>query len=106
MFTVIYRFEIKEGTEEQFRAGWRALTVSLYEECGSLGARLHRLDATTFLAYALWPNEDVWKLGEEVIGSFLVGTNWDEMVELRSELLFTAHVTDDLLHARPYQPIA
>lgn len=106
VFAVIYRFEIKEGTDDQFRAGWRALTVRLYEECGSLGARLHRLGATTFLAYALWPTEQVWQDGEMVIGSFLQGTNWDEMVELHSEMLFTAHVTDDFLHTAPYQPIA
>lgn len=102
MYAVIYRYTIREGSDDQFRAGWRALVNKIYTECGSLGARLHRESATTFLGYHLWPSEQAWSIGAQVIDSFVGGTNFDEAVDLQQELLFALPVTDDLLNTRPF----
>lgn len=105
MYAVVYRFTIREGADQQFRAGWRALTQKIYSECGSLGSRLHRVDDTTFVAYAQWPSEETFHLAAQMMDSFSGGTNWDETVDLQTEIMFTMVMTDDMLKTAPFQRV-
>lgn len=50
----IYRWKVKKGYEKQFEENWAKVTEGIYEECGSLGSRLHYADGV-YLAYAQWP---------------------------------------------------
>lgn len=61
MFAVIYQFEVKSGKESAFRAAWKDLTSLIYQNCGSLGSRLHSSNAGTYIAYAQWSNREQWK---------------------------------------------
>jgi heme-degrading monooxygenase HmoA len=58
MFAVIYRFEVRPGREEEFRAAWRAVTEALETQRGSLGARLHRAPDGAWISYAQWPSRE------------------------------------------------
>jgi len=61
MFAVLYRWSVRAGHEEQFTEAWTAMTVSIREQCGSFGSRLHRSADGTWVAYALWPDEATWQ---------------------------------------------
>lgn len=58
MFTVLYRWRIKPGLEEQFVESWSAVTKYYRSEHGSLGSRLHRAQDGSFYGYAQWPSEE------------------------------------------------
>lgn len=57
MFAVIYRWQLKPGTEDQFRAAWRQGTKDIEELFETGGSRLHRASDGSWLAYARWPNK-------------------------------------------------
>jgi heme-degrading monooxygenase HmoA len=61
MFAVIYQFNLKEYRESEFKGSWKQLTQLIYEYEGSLGSRLHKLNDTSYIAYAQWPDRDTWK---------------------------------------------
>jgi len=61
MFAVQYRWRVKPGTEDAFRAAWRAMTESIRERHGTSGSRLHRTDAGELVAYAVWPSRQQWE---------------------------------------------
>ena len=68
MLTVIYRWRLRAGMEEQFVEGWRRVTAAIHQSCGSYGARLHRCHDGTWLAYARWPDQqarDACEHGEQ-----------------------------------------
>jgi len=56
MLTVIYRWRLQPGKEEQFVDGWTRVTTAIHASCGSYGSRLHRCSDGTWLAYAMWPS--------------------------------------------------
>lgn len=58
MFVVMYRWEIVDGREDEFREGWEALTRAYMQLFGSLGSRLHAADDGTWIAYAQWPSRE------------------------------------------------
>lgn len=60
MFCVVYRFHVRQDEEEQFQAGWKALTEILKAQNGALGSRLHRDSNGAWIAYAQWPDEPTW----------------------------------------------
>src|SRR5262249_441063 len=61
MFVVIYRWKIKAGMEEQFRAAWRKATRAIVFRYGGLGSRLHQADDGGWVAYAQWTNRARWE---------------------------------------------
>lgn len=65
LLTVLYRWEAKPGSEVMFREGWRAMTESIYRTRRSLGSRLHRAKDGTWLGYAQWPSEEIWRKSQE-----------------------------------------
>lgn len=60
-FTVVYSFEIKENTTEQFIKAWTSLTELIYEFEGSYGSRLHKVNDSHFVGYAQWPSRSVFE---------------------------------------------
>jgi heme-degrading monooxygenase HmoA len=60
MFIALYRWKLKAGKEEQFRAAWSEVTLAIRARCGSLGSRLHRAEDGTWAAYAQWPTREMW----------------------------------------------
>ncbi len=66
MFVALYRWKLREGTEEMFREGWLRRTLEIYRNCGSLGSRLHRAEDGTWVAYAQWPDRQTWEAARQV----------------------------------------
>lgn len=60
-FAVIYRWKLTPGLEDGFVEGWKAVSRILEERFGALGARLHRAEDSTWVAYAQWPNRATWE---------------------------------------------
>lgn len=56
LFTVLYRWRLHEGRDEQFTRAWSRITELLREERGSLGSRLHRGPDGLWYGYAQWPS--------------------------------------------------
>ena len=59
-FAVLYRWKLKPGSEDAFRAAWRAMTEAIATRSGTGGSRLHRTDDGHFVAYAVWPSRQAW----------------------------------------------
>jgi len=60
VFVAVYEFQIKVGCENAFRESWSQLTHCIFQQNGSLGSRLHKLDEDRFVAYAQWPHRQAW----------------------------------------------
>jgi hypothetical protein len=60
MISILLEFEPIEGMEKEFISAWKECTEVIYENFASLGSRLHRSDKGAFIAYAQWPNEDIY----------------------------------------------
>jgi heme-degrading monooxygenase HmoA len=99
MFVVIYRWKLKEGTEERFREGWRRATEAIAEKYGALGSRLHRAEDGSWLAYAQWPDKDRWQAmrGGPAADAEAFAMMRDSIDDSASALspLFLMTVTDD-----------
>lgn len=59
LVAVLDRWRIDPAREDAFVAAWRAVTIHLREQHGSLGLRLHREADGCWLAYARWPAKTV-----------------------------------------------
>ena len=57
-FAVIYRWRLREGSEETFAAAWSRITAQLLAQRGSLGSRLHRAPDGVWYSYAQWPSAE------------------------------------------------
>lgn len=67
MFAVIYKFEIKEGLEEEFHKHWKIMTFEFRDHHGGLGSCLHKTDDGIYIAYAKWPTRELWEKKKEII---------------------------------------
>jgi len=61
MFAVLYRWRLKPGTEDRFRAAWATMTEAIRARSGTSGSRLHRTDDGDLVGYAVWPSRDAWE---------------------------------------------
>lgn len=61
MYAVIYSFQTRPGSEDQFVEAWTKLTRLIYENRGSLGSRLHKASEGEYIAYAQWPDKASWQ---------------------------------------------
>lgn len=66
MFAVIYKFKIKKGLEAQFEKSWADMTHEFRELHGGLGSCLHKDDDGEYLAYARWPNREMWEMKKQI----------------------------------------
>ena len=74
MFTVIYKFKVKEGLTQQFEENWAELTKLISNHQGGLGSRLHKSDNLNYIAYAQWPDRETWE------------SEWNDMPEHAKEI--------------------
>ena len=59
MFTVIYRWRIRLGFEQQFVESWSEITAEYYLKCdGALGSRLHKGNDGLWYGYAQWKSAE------------------------------------------------
>lgn len=65
MFTVIYQWKVKTGSEEKFKQAWSEVTDEIKNHHGGLGSRLHQRKDGDFVAYAQWPDEETWAKPKE-----------------------------------------
>ena len=63
-FAVLYRFRVRPGSEQPFRAAWAALTHAIRDTHGGLGSRLHHVDGDLWAAYAQWPDRATWETAQ------------------------------------------
>ena len=98
MFAVVYRWRLKEGSEERFVEGWERVTRAIHASCGSYGSRLHQCDDGTWVAYARWPDDAARQACEhgDPEGSRLMA---ESVVERYDELRLA--VVSDLLAEPP-----
>lgn len=61
-FSIIYSFKIFDGKEGEFIQCWKELTQLIYEFEGSYGSRLHKVNDNLFIAYAQWPDKEIFEL--------------------------------------------
>ena len=61
MLYIILEFDVIEGKEQEFVDAWTECTKVIYENFGSLGSRLHKADKNLYIAYAQWPNTEVYE---------------------------------------------
>lgn len=57
-FTVLYRWKLREGREEDFVNAWTEVTEFHLANSGSFGSRLHRGEDGLWYAYAQWPSAE------------------------------------------------
>jgi quinol monooxygenase YgiN len=87
MFIAVYEFEIKPGTDDEFREAWLEVTKAIYKYCGSFGSRLHTSTAPNiFVGYAQWPSRAAWET--------------DYSLPDPTYLLFRQKMRDCLLHTK------
>lgn len=60
MFAVLYRFDVKQGRDDEFIAAWTTVTEALRMVAGTYGSCLHRTPDGTYVAYARWPSREAW----------------------------------------------
>ncbi|TPW21851.1 MAG: hypothetical protein FD126_272 [Elusimicrobia bacterium] len=97
MFIAFYRWKLKPGKEEQFRAAWSEVTLAIRTQCGSLGSRLHQAEDGTWAAYAQWPTRAQWEADRQLGASVKEARQRmrDAVAESLPDLYMT--VTDDFL---------
>jgi quinol monooxygenase YgiN len=66
MFTLIYRWRVHPGREQQFVDAWLRMTEIIRDREGSLGSRLHRAQDGLFVAYAQWPSQQAWEASDAI----------------------------------------
>lgn len=97
MFAILYEFEVKLENETAFTKLWHTLTLRIKELSTSSGSRLHKLNDTIWVAYALWPSKEDWEKSD---------LNQDDMVEMRNlliglcddiKIVYQLDVFDDLI---------
>ena len=60
MFAVIYRFEVKPGSEDAFVEAWAAATLAIKAYHHHRGSRLHQNENKEWIAYTVWDSEEKW----------------------------------------------
>ena len=62
MFTVIYEFKIKQGTDVQFNETWQKMTQIIRDNnVGSYGATLTKTADDTYQSHARWQSQEAWQ---------------------------------------------
>jgi hypothetical protein len=104
MFIAVYRWRVKPGYEEQFRAAWVRGTHLIRAKYGSFGSRLHHDKRQGwFVGYAQWPDEATWRKAMDNHMKYDEPETRRKFVEALAkpetgdDLVFGMDVTDDLL---------
>lgn len=60
-FVAVYRWRVRPGCEERFRAAWQSETLAFRNTWGSYGTLLTRSDDGSWVALAFWPSRSRWE---------------------------------------------
>ncbi len=60
MFTVIYRWKLKQDHEQAFKEGWSEIIHRNIEKYGALGSRLHKGEDGLWVSYSQWTSHAHW----------------------------------------------
>ncbi|MBO9497806.1 antibiotic biosynthesis monooxygenase [Thalassotalea sp. G20_0] len=103
MFIAVYEFEIKEGTETEFRKAWLEVTKAIYQNCGSFGSRLHTSDNPNILVgYAQWPDRQQWEKDHKLTDAlYLQARQRMKYCLVQLKTVYQLEVSDDYLQAPP-----
>ena len=101
MFAVIYSFEVKPNCDQQLIQSWKELTELIYKHEGSLGSRLHKAGENKYIAYAQWPEKEIW----ENSGNLLPDSASEIRKQMKEacvsiETLFELETIEDLLQSQ------
>ncbi len=96
MFSVIYRFKIKEGSENKFQECWAKVTEEFKSLHGGLGSCLHASDDNLFVAYARWPDRASWEK-EKIFKDTASVEGMNDCIEKQFEPILMSVVNDLLL---------
>lgn len=66
MFSVIYKWKLKSGSEETFTEGWKKITELFYNQYNSKGSRLHKAEDGYYIAYAQWKKKEDWEADKKL----------------------------------------
>lgn len=97
MFVVMYRWKLKDGTENAFQEAWATRTKEIKVEAGGLGSRLHKSDDHSWIAYAQWPSKEIWVEAVGKPGSPSMAAQIMKEATESFEILHTMEVVKDLL---------
>jgi heme-degrading monooxygenase HmoA len=61
---VLHRWKVRRGKEDDFAAAWARLTDLMIEQGGAYGARLHKGEDGSFIAYSWWPSKRHWDMAQ------------------------------------------
>lgn len=81
MFTVLYRWRIKQDLEQQFIDAWTEITAYYRENASSLGSRLHRGSDGIWYGYAQWPSPEVRRLAFASLSSHSARPRMQEAIQ-------------------------
>ncbi|MCC4263955.1 antibiotic biosynthesis monooxygenase [Oceanimonas baumannii] len=103
MFIVIYEFEIRPGTEPEFRQAWLEVTQAIYQHCGSFGSRLHTSEqANMLVGYAQWPSRAQWEKDHQLAEPpYQAARNTMRRCLIQSRVVHKLEVCDDYLQPGP-----
>ena len=104
MFAVIYLFKTRNNQENKFIDSWKEMTRLIYENEGGLGSRLHKEKEGHYIAYAQWPDKELW----ERSGNNLPESANEVRQRMRSscesvEILYELEMIEDLIKENPFQ---
>ncbi|GLB53071.1 hypothetical protein NBRC110019_21110 [Neptunitalea chrysea] len=104
MYTIVYSFIVKPGKEDDFETSWLNVTKELYKNHGSLGSRLHKPTDTSYLAYAQWPNKEVFDVSSNAEKSPALLKSLENMKDCcyTIDTLHKLEVAIDFLQSNPF----
>lgn len=103
MFIAVYEFEVAEGKAADFRHYWLEATKGIYQDCGSLGSRLHKTDKPNiYVGYAQWPSREAWRAGSLTDEAHLVALEKMRACLVSTTTRYELEVTDDYLQPAQY----
>ncbi|WP_437395871.1 antibiotic biosynthesis monooxygenase family protein [Flagellimonas lutimaris] len=98
MYAVIYQFDVIPGREKDFEKTWQLATESFIKHAGGLGSRLHKNEASSYIAYAQWADKISWESARQKLPKTAI-ENLQRMNGYCDEItvLFNMKVKRDLL---------
>ncbi|WP_317932348.1 antibiotic biosynthesis monooxygenase family protein [Halioxenophilus sp. WMMB6] len=98
MFIAVYEFDVTQGKEDDFRHYWRMVTQAIYNECGSLGSRLHKTNKpNSYVGYAQWPSRKAWNDNNLTSAESRIALAKMRECLASSKTVYEMDVTDDYL---------
>lgn len=60
MFHVLYRWQLKPGSEQRFQEGWSEIVHRNVNKFGAYGSQLSRCSDGWWRSMSYWPSEEHW----------------------------------------------